>query len=158
MAIKEYSAFPKVLVLLEPHHHQCHIQNTRRGNLTLLQRYNRCILQPQPTGPYTTWGTSKSFKSNSPASIYTMFMIVNNVHIALSISVRITSPMKYQENQERKCCSFFPIIFNLYVPRYLIWLGYQLKFEEWCIFRCKNWSVGNWASLLKLSNETIESE
>ena len=51
--IKEYSAFSKTLALLEPHHQivLCHIHNTSWGNLTSLQRYSQCILQPQTTGP-----------------------------------------------------------------------------------------------------------
>ena len=52
MAMKGYSAFPKAPALLEPHYQTvlCHIQDTRWGGLTLLQRCSRCILQPQPTG------------------------------------------------------------------------------------------------------------
>ena len=52
MAIKGYSTLLKALLLLEPHHQivLCHIQNTRWWGLTLLQRYNRCIQQPQPIG------------------------------------------------------------------------------------------------------------
>ena len=52
MAMKRYSAFPKAPALLEPHHQivKCHIQDTRWGGHTPLQRSSRCILQPQPTG------------------------------------------------------------------------------------------------------------
>ena len=52
MARKGYSAFPKAPALLEPHDQivLCHIQDTRWGGLTPLQRSSRCILQPQPTG------------------------------------------------------------------------------------------------------------
>ena len=51
MAMKGYTAFPKASALLEPHHKiaLCHIQVTRWSGLILLQRCNRCILQPQPT-------------------------------------------------------------------------------------------------------------
>ena len=50
--MKGYSAFPKAPALLEPHHQivKCHIQDTRWGGLTPLQRSSRCILEPQPTG------------------------------------------------------------------------------------------------------------
>ena len=53
-AMKWYSIFPKA-PNWEPCHMfvSCHIQDTRWGwGLTLLQRYNHCILQPlpQPTG------------------------------------------------------------------------------------------------------------
>ena len=43
---------PKAPALLEPHHQivLCHIQDTRCGSLTPLQRSSRYILQPQPTG------------------------------------------------------------------------------------------------------------
>ena len=48
MAMKGYSAFPKAPALLEPQHHN---QDTHCGmaGLTPLQRWIRCILQPQPT-------------------------------------------------------------------------------------------------------------
>ena len=53
MAIKGYSAFPKVRELLELHHQMilCHIQETHLGGFTLLQRSSRCILPLQTTGP-----------------------------------------------------------------------------------------------------------
>ena len=43
----------KIPALLEPHHQifSCHMQNTRWGSLTILQRCSWCILQPQLTGP-----------------------------------------------------------------------------------------------------------
>ena len=52
IAMKEYSAFPKLPALLKPHCQiiLCYILFTRWRGLTLLQRCNRCILQPQPTG------------------------------------------------------------------------------------------------------------
>ena len=49
--MKGYSAFHKAL--LETHHQMvlCLIQDARLGGgLIPLQRYSRCILQPQPTG------------------------------------------------------------------------------------------------------------
>ena len=44
-------SIPKSLSLLEPYHQiiKCHIQDTRWGSLTPLQRSNRYIQQPQPT-------------------------------------------------------------------------------------------------------------
>ena len=47
-----YSAFPKALVLLKPHHQivLCHVRDTLRGSLTPLQRCSRCILQAQSVG------------------------------------------------------------------------------------------------------------
>ena len=53
MAMKGYSAFPKVPALLKPHHRivSYHLQDIHWGSITPLQRYNRCILQPQLTGP-----------------------------------------------------------------------------------------------------------
>ena len=52
MAVMGNSAFPKASALLEPHHQivSCYILETRWGNLILLQRSSRCILQPQPNG------------------------------------------------------------------------------------------------------------
>ena len=46
-----HTAFPKPPTLLEPHHQivYCHMQDTRGGGLTLLQRSSQCILQPQVT-------------------------------------------------------------------------------------------------------------
>ena len=54
MAIKGYSAFPKVSALLEPHYKIVyrHIQDTSRESSTPLQRRSRCILQPQLTWPF----------------------------------------------------------------------------------------------------------
>ena len=48
IAVNVYSTFPKAQALLEPHHQivQCHIQDTRWGSLTPLQRCSLCILQP----------------------------------------------------------------------------------------------------------------
>ena len=49
MAMKGYSAFPKVPASLEPHHQivYCHIQETHWGRgLTPLQRCSWCTLQP----------------------------------------------------------------------------------------------------------------
>ena len=57
MVMKGYSAFPITPALLEPHHHIVY-QDTRWGSLTPLQKYNRCILQPQLTGSKDThWGS-----------------------------------------------------------------------------------------------------
>ena len=52
MAINEYSAFPIVPALREPHHQivLCHIQGTRKWSLT---RCSQCILQPPLTQPKT---------------------------------------------------------------------------------------------------------
>ena len=52
MAMKGYSTFPKAPALLEPPHQTvyCHIQDSRWGGLTPLQRCNRYILQPLLTG------------------------------------------------------------------------------------------------------------
>ena len=51
MAIKGYSAFPKVTALLEPHHQILlrHMQDTDWEGFTLLQRCSGSILHPQPT-------------------------------------------------------------------------------------------------------------
>ena len=45
MSIKEYSAYPKALALLEPHYQivWCHIQDTHWGSLTPLQRCSRGV-------------------------------------------------------------------------------------------------------------------
>ena len=53
--MKECTAFPKVLALLQPQHQfaSFHIQDTSFV-LTSLQRSSRCILQAQPTGH--SWG------------------------------------------------------------------------------------------------------
>ena len=50
MAMKEYSAFPKALVWMDPHHQivKCYIQDTRWLSHTPLQRCNRCIQQLHP--------------------------------------------------------------------------------------------------------------
>ena len=55
MAMKGYSAFPKTLALLEPHHQivQCHTQDTCWWCLTPLQRCNLLIQLLQPTGQAT---------------------------------------------------------------------------------------------------------
>ena len=52
-AMKEYTAFPKVPALLEPHHQivWCHIQDTDWKSLTTLQRCSWCILQLHLIGP-----------------------------------------------------------------------------------------------------------
>ena len=52
-AIKGYSAFPKALALQESHHQivECHIQDTRWGSFTSLQRCSWCILQSRLIGP-----------------------------------------------------------------------------------------------------------
>ena len=51
MAVKGYSAFPKALELLEPHHQIVNlISDTHWRNRNPLQRCSRCILQSQPTG------------------------------------------------------------------------------------------------------------
>ena len=56
IAMKGYSTFPK-FSRLQPRHQiiLCHIQDTRvcGGVLPPIQRCNRCILQPQPTGLWT---------------------------------------------------------------------------------------------------------
>ena len=51
MTMKGYHTFPKASIL-EPHHQivYFHTQDTHRGGLTPLQRYNQYILQPQLTG------------------------------------------------------------------------------------------------------------
>ena len=51
IAMNGYPVFPKVPALLEPHHQivQCHIKDTRWGDLTPLQRSSGCILQHHPS-------------------------------------------------------------------------------------------------------------
>ena len=56
MATKGCSAFPKAPASLEPHNHSL-------GGLTPLQRYCRCILQPQPTGQHSSRTTSRGTKT-----------------------------------------------------------------------------------------------
>ena len=54
--MKGHSEFPKAPALLEPHHQiYCHIQDTRWGSRTPLQRCSRFILQPQATGQNICW-------------------------------------------------------------------------------------------------------
>ena len=63
VAIKRYSAFPKAPVLLEPQHRSDCLVSYRGYSLwgrTLLHRWSRCILQPQPTGELTVWLISLS--------------------------------------------------------------------------------------------------
>ena len=52
IAMKGYSAFPHVRILLEPYYLivKYQIQKTLWGRLSPQQRYSRCILQPQTTG------------------------------------------------------------------------------------------------------------
>ena len=53
MVMEGYSAFLKTSALLKPHRQSvcCHIQDTHWvGCVIVLQRCNRCILQPQPIG------------------------------------------------------------------------------------------------------------
>ena len=54
-----FSAFPKASALLDPQHHIVyrHIQDTHSGCLSSLQRWSRCIQQPELTRPQDTrWG------------------------------------------------------------------------------------------------------
>ena len=48
--MKGYATSPKA-PRVESHHQiiLCHVQDTRWGHLTLLQRCSRCILYPKPT-------------------------------------------------------------------------------------------------------------
>ena len=53
VAMKGCSTFPKAPASLEPHHQivLSHIPgHSLCGGITPLQRYSRCILEPQPTG------------------------------------------------------------------------------------------------------------
>ena len=71
MAMTEYSAFPKAPASPERHNYllRCHIQNTRWGSLTPLQRSCRCILESQPTGQsiisISLWDTVECYTRNT---------------------------------------------------------------------------------------------
>ena len=77
MVIKGYLPSPKAKALPEPHHQiiLCHNQVTRGGSLTLLQRCNRCILQPQLTGPSVMFNCKK-FYFKQLSLTYTVFWVV----------------------------------------------------------------------------------
>ena len=98
MAMKGYSAFPKALALLEPHHH---IQDTRWGVLTPLQRSSRCILQPQPTGQLMRREADNNLNIYIHLFIYTHThthtLIYIYIHIYIYIYIYILFPYYINE-------------------------------------------------------------
>ena len=59
IAMKGYSTFPKALALLESHHQivSCHIRDNCWRSLLPLQKYSRCILQPQSPADWGHFAT-----------------------------------------------------------------------------------------------------
>ena len=71
MAMKGYSAFPKTLALMKPHHQVvfCRIQDTRWDSLTTLQRCCQYIL-PAPTNWSTGHWLGEFYPSAEMQSAY----------------------------------------------------------------------------------------
>ena len=66
-------AFPKVPALLEPQNQiffMSYSGYSWRGDLTLLQRNNRCILQPQPTGPSWTLVGERAYATGDAVGVF----------------------------------------------------------------------------------------
>ena len=94
MAIKKYSAFPKALALLEPHHQMYFSVISRPlvggGGLTPLQRCSRCILQTQPTGQEDK-GDKKSERKEGITDLVSLSFIATLVRYLMPNPVYICS-------------------------------------------------------------------
>ena len=139
MAIKGYSAFPKAPALLEPQHQivLCHIHDSRwwEGDLTYLQRSNRCILQLQPTGQHTTMGKLFVFDKN----VYNCVQTKNKNNVPFYLSKNCNILKKCLESSV--CTLFYDIKYSYLIKNnsrtiygikyfYLIQISYTKSYNE----------------------------
>ena len=88
MAVKEYSAFPKAPVLLQPYHQivLCHIKDSRWWGWS----YSRYILLPQLTGHYTELNVMTVLFQIIKFSINTQFSSIWPIDRTLSVATTLS--------------------------------------------------------------------
>ena len=103
MAIKGYSTFPKAPLLLDLYHQivLCHNLDTLWGSLTLLQRCNQCIFQPQQTESHATVRIKLYFFkiNNKNFAIFILFHLIkqlNSWFVAYSLKCHLQWPLLCQ--------------------------------------------------------------